>query len=464
MASMLQDADAATTMRVASHLQSMTVEDLPFSATRSASRCVLDLIGCGVAGRSGPAVSTVVERGTRWAREAFQQGKASVWLDEARLSAPGAAFVNSLAASMLDVDDGHRSASGHPGAAVIPAALAVAETLRARWEDVLLAMVCGYQAGIAVAAARASSPSATGATGRWSAVAVAVAAGKLMGLTARQLAHAIALAETQAPNMSAADHAGFAGSDAKEGIPWSVVTGLAAAEQAALGFKGYLGSLDNAAVYRPGVISQFIEGPFLIETAYFKPYACCRWTHSAIDAVLDMRSTGLDPSRVTNVEIATFRRAISLENLARPADIVAAQFSIPFVVSVALLAGANALLPMSPELLARKDVRVMAERIVLVLDPDLEACFPAQVPARVTVNTTKGVFERVIHIPRGDPAAPMSNLDLIEKAVRLCHPARSAEDVRRLADIVLRSSSIAEEVDSLEAVLHFLAYSPGTQS
>ena len=43
-----------------------------------------------------------------------------------------AAFANSAAASALDLDDGHRAAGGHPGAAVIPAVFAVAQEAQGR--------------------------------------------------------------------------------------------------------------------------------------------------------------------------------------------------------------------------------------------------------------------------------------------------------------------------------------------
>lgn len=444
------------TSTLAASLVSLTFDDLTLSARHSALRCILDLIACAAAGRSSPVVNSVVANGTRWVREAFPQGNANVWFDSLRLSALGAAFVNSLAASVLDVDDGHRAASGHPGAAIIPAVIAVAETIDARLQDVLLAIVCGYEAGVSVASAREPSMLSTGATGRWSAVAVAAAIGKLCGLSVAELADAIALAEAHAPNMSAADHAGFAGSHAKEGIPWSVLTGLAAAEQAALGFKGYLGGLDNPAVYRSGLIPRaHNSGAFLIETTYFKPYACCRWTHSAIDAVLDMRNDGLDPSTIERIEVASFQRALSLENLTRPNDIISAQFSIPFVVAVALLHGADALLPMSPALLGNAEVTRIAARIVLVLDQELEACFPVQVPARVTVKTGRGTIEREVRVPLGDPGNPLSDAGLVEKTVRLCAAEKSAQDVRTFADSLLGWTSKSQQTETLKAVFAF---------
>lgn len=437
---MIQEYEMTTASSLAARLVSLSGDDLTQAATHSVARCVLDILAAAAAGCSTAVVNSVVARGAAWARTTFCEGDASHWFDGTRRSVAGAAFVNSLAASVLDVDDGHRMASGHPGAAVIPAVLAAAEADGAAWPDVLLAIVCGYEAGVRVAAARKPLRVSV-ATGRWAAVAVAAAVGKLRRFSEEALTNAIALAEAHAPNMAAADHAGFAGGHAKEGIPWSVVTGLAAAEQAALGLKGYIGALDNRDIYEPGRILPGTERALLIETTYVKPYACCRWTHSAIDAVLDMRKCGLDPAAVELIEVATFQRAISLDNLIRPSDIIAAQFSIPFVVAVALIEGADALLPMSTDLLRRADVIEMAGRVVLVSDPKLEACFPGKVPARLKVRARGEVVEREVHTPLGDFANPLSDRDLTNKAIRLCAQLKDEDEVRQFANDLLCSAN-----------------------
>jgi len=422
---------------LAEYLTSQSFDDLSERARHSALRCVLDVVGCAAAGQTNPATAPVVSKGSRWARETFASGRARVWFDNVALSPPGAAFVNSLAASVLDVDDGHRAAAGHPGAAVIPAVVAVGESIGATLEEALVAIVCGYEAGVAVASAREASSLSTRATGRWSALAVAAAIAKLRGFSQGKFADALAIAEAQAPNMAAADYAGFAGSHTKEGIPWSVITGIAAAEQAALGLQGYRGALDNPAIYLKGAIPRKNQGGALIEATYFKPYACCRWIHSAIDAILDMRSGGLDPAGVEQIQIASFKRALSLENQARPRDLISAQFSIPFVVAVALLDGADALLPLSAALLERADVIALAQRVVLALDRELEERFPAQVPARVTVRSKTGTVVREVHVPHGDPGNPLSDSQLTDKAVRLCDTVRTVAQTRAFAHRLL---------------------------
>ncbi|MCK7469781.1 MAG: MmgE/PrpD family protein [Desulfomicrobium escambiense] len=81
-------------------------------------------------------------------------GSADIWFGGGRRQAAFAAFANSAAASALDLDDGHRAAGGHPGAAVIPAVLAVAQEVQAGWSEVLAALVAGYEVGVRISAAR----------------------------------------------------------------------------------------------------------------------------------------------------------------------------------------------------------------------------------------------------------------------------------------------------------------------
>jgi 2-methylcitrate dehydratase PrpD len=442
-----------TLMSLATSVDSLRFEQLTQATKRSAIRCIVDLIGCAAAGRSTPGVDWITAQGTRWARGAFPTGPASVWFESEPLSALGAAFSNSLAASILDIDDGHRAAAGHPGAAIIPAVMAVGEVKRLQLKDAILAIVSGYQIGVSVGAARASGPTASVATGRWSAIGVAAAIGKLLGLSVTELAEAMALAESHAPNMAAADQAGFAGSHSKEGIPWSVVVGISAAEQAAVGLKGYLRGLDNPNIYTKGAIQHHAQSGLLIETTYFKPYACCRWIHSAIDAVLKIQAAGLDVSTVDRIEVASFKRALSLGNSVAPPDLISAQFSIPFVVSVALLHGAEALLPMEPDLLRSSEVRMLATRVALVLDEELDSCYPAQVPARVTIFTGTTNCTEEVFAPLGDPKNPLSDIRLVEKAVRLCAPLQGSMEIRQFAENLLGADAGLSETMLLSDVM-----------
>jgi 2-methylcitrate dehydratase PrpD len=155
---------------------------------------------------------------------------------------------------------------------------------------------------------------------------------------------------------------------------------------------------------------------FAIEEVYFKPYACCRWIHSALDGLLSlMAEHRLRGDEIHKATVSTFERALRLNNYADPDTVEAAQYSIPFCLAAAAREGKGALRPLPEPLLRRPDIVDLAKRVELRLDPDLDRRFPAQVPARVTLETEHGRFERLVEHPRGDPANPMDLAALVEK-------------------------------------------------
>ncbi|RYY72747.1 MAG: MmgE/PrpD family protein, partial [Comamonadaceae bacterium] len=176
---------------LAARVAGLQAADVPASTFEAARRCLVDVLGCAAAGRAEPAVRAA----HRWATETYAGGTSSVWFDGARLTPVAAAFVNASAASILDLDDGHRAAAGHPGAAIIPAALAVGQALGASMENILLAIIAGYEAGVGCASLRTPAAQANVATGRWSAIGVAAAVARLRGYDVERTRHALTVAE-----------------------------------------------------------------------------------------------------------------------------------------------------------------------------------------------------------------------------------------------------------------------------
>ena len=100
-----------TTEILAAFTQRLGAEDISAATVETVQRCMLDLIASAVAGAQSDAA--VIVRGS--AKRLGAKGKADIWFGGGRYQAAAAAFVNSTAASALDVDDGHRMAGGHPG-------------------------------------------------------------------------------------------------------------------------------------------------------------------------------------------------------------------------------------------------------------------------------------------------------------------------------------------------------------
>jgi len=199
-------------------LKTATLSEVTLTAVRN---CVLDCITAAIVGASADG-----SRAARiTAQTSFGSGASSVWFSAAKVPAAAAVLANSTAVSILDLDDGHRAASGHPGAAIIPSCLAVAEEVGASWDELVLAIVLGYEIAVRVAASRDYALIETMATGKWCNFGVAAAVGRLRGLTRDELEHAMAIAGCHGPNQIASIHSRVGGNNVKEGIPWSSLTG-----------------------------------------------------------------------------------------------------------------------------------------------------------------------------------------------------------------------------------------------
>lgn len=369
----------------------------------AAAAAVLDLVTAAVASPPGGFSGAL--------RSAFGDGPAAVWLSGETASACAAGFHNALIAARLDLDDGHRLARGHPGAAVIPAVLAEADRLAAEGrpasDDAMLrAIVVGYELGLRVASAR----SFYARTGFWAGFAAAAGAGSLRGLSAKSLAHALAIAGETGPHM-ATTTAGPAwpqpdGSDVKEGIPWGVVCGLSAVVLAEAGMTGPLNLVDHAPFFDKAAIVADRPGAAIRE-AYTKFHAACRHCHAPVDAFLEVVSRhAVAIDEIQAVEVGAYNGAMRIPNSPTPANLVDAQYSIPYCVGLAAVAGPEALLPMTEASLANAAAEAIARKVTVSIDLECEARFPAETVVRVRVTTPARAFTSPITSPRGEANAP----------------------------------------------------------
>jgi 2-methylcitrate dehydratase PrpD len=293
-------------------------------------------------------------------------------------------------------------------------------------------------------------------TGLWCGQAAAAAVGGLVGLAPPQIAHAIAIAGMVAPSQSATPYTRFRGNNVKEGIPWGTANGILAASLAREGFTGPIDILDNPERYAPSPLLDGLGSSWHIVNSYFKPYSCCRWIHAPIDALLAMMAEhGFTAGDIAAVEVETFGRTLTLSNDAVPATLEAAQYSLPFCMGVAAARGAPALLPLTTQALSDTQALDVSRRVTMRVAPDLDAMFPAAVPGRVRVRTGKGLFERSVMMPKGEPANPMSWDDLDAKFLAIAEQrvsAIAAEQIRRAVH-ALRMGEIAPLIAVLEEEL-----------
>ncbi|MER9056906.1 MmgE/PrpD family protein [Mesorhizobium sp. M0910] len=387
-------------------------------ATRGkVSDLVIDVVGAAAAG-----VRTEAAAATRAVCQGlFSPGLALCWFTDKRLSPAAAAFANSAAAVALDIDDGHRRAIGHPGAAIIPAMIAEAEASDASSEELLAAIVIGYEAGIRVASAQSNrQDSRLYATGRWAPVAVAAGLGFLRRLDRARLTQALAIAATHRPAQLPSGTSKQLG-HAKEGIAWASFTGFVAVDLAQNGFTASLDIFDIPELFDGSALHRDWGELFEIERTYTKPYSCCRWIHAAIDALrIIMDREAVQARDISRVEVHTIGPAVRLNNKPDPSAHFEAQFSVPFCLAVAAIEGSNALVLPDTAVLHRSDLISFARKVDLRIDPQLDALFPARTSARLVVETRSGVYEHQVDFPKGEPDNAMTRSELLEKFERLC--------------------------------------------
>ncbi|WP_422368696.1 MmgE/PrpD family protein [Pelagibius sp.] len=400
-------------------------------------KAILDTVVSAIAG-----TATVNARQSAAASAGlFGKGNAAVWGTDTSQSVAGAIFANCAAASALDVDDGHRGASGHAGAAIVPAALTYGSEIGVSGTDVLNAILAGYEVALRVGAARRRHDNMSFASGRWAGYGVAAALGRLAGLSRSQLAHAIAIAGTEAPmNLPQGDYATV--SSVKGSSPWSSITAFGAMLRAREGATGPIDILDRPHAFDKNILSSNLGECFEFDQIYFKPYASCRYTHPAVDAILDIRENPtFDPTKIEHVEVRIFPEARKISNEISPKTLEGAQFSTPFVSALALLYGAPSLRPMTEKSLSNSAVLRLAASIDLVFADEFRGVFPGKTPATVKVSADGQEFSSTIIDPLGDPANSMD----------VDHLSRKAEDLLRRTFAASRIHAIVDEINDLDA-------------
>lgn len=423
-----------------------SIDTLPDTVKTASVHVVVDAVAAAAAGHK--LSGSIAARNT--ALDLWGQGDASIWFTSQSGSLSAASFANAMSTCILDLDDGHRAAAGHPGAAIVPAVLAAAQILNVSGERALTAIAIGYEVGVRIAASRDLRTIDTLISGRWCGQGVAAAIGWLKGDSAQHIAEAMAVAGAVAPHMLVAEYTQI-GNHTKEAIPFSVANGVMASALTSNGFNGPLDILDDEA-YNAGTLQTGTMPEWYVETTYFKPYSCCRWIHAPIDAVLSIRDQ-VDWNAVEEIEVETFERTLSLNNQTHPKDVQAAQYSTPFCVAAAALRGSVCLQPLSADVLNDPHISELATKVRLTVAPDLDSMFPAAVPGRVNVKTSDNTLEKSVLAPKGEPANPMDWNELLSKLNAVAAPRLGLSQSQSLRAAL---TALRDEAD-VQPLLHELS-------
>ena len=398
----------AAELRLYAHLGGLEFADLAPRTVESAGALVLDHLACAVLGARLPwtlALLATLESAGELAPVGTGTPGAHVLGRPGAVAATTAALLNGTAAHGLDLDDTHLPTMSHPGAVIIPAALAAAEITGADGREFLTAVVAGYEAMGRIAAATGLGFGEKGfhATGQVGPMGAAVAATRLLagakgpdGRTG-ELAGAVGLAAsfgggikafTSGPGAVKRLHAGRA---AQAGLFAAMLqtNGFAGPSAAVAGKFGFVPTFSTEDAPAYDRLDADLGGRYVVDDVYLKPYAACGAVHGAVAAAADLAP--VPAAAVTRVLVGTSRRALAQNRIPDPADVMSAQYSTEYSVALALLGGAGEPLRYLDAGTGRDAaVRDLAARVVLEVDDRAERSYPAVNEARVEVHLSNG--------------------------------------------------------------------------
>jgi 2-methylcitrate dehydratase PrpD len=423
-----------------------SVDRLSDGALRAARLVLLDTIGAMVAGSALPENRRLSES----LHERRSRAGATLIGHGGRVDPLLATFANATAGVALEVDEGSRLGGGHPAIHVIPAALAVAEDVGADGRRLLESIIAGYE--VCSRLGGATTPRANvHSHGTWGTIGTAVAAAKLAGLDATAVRAVINLSASMSPANTWSP--ALEGVTIRNAYPGrSGLEGILAVDLYRAGFTGLPDAPSDvygtilADRFEPERALDGLGGPLRIEQNYFKLYACCRYNHFALDAVLAMaRAERLSHDQVARVVVTTIPFGPRMAGFA-PTSMLAAKFSIPHAVAAALVLGRADVSAFVEPALSDARVRALAVRVDVRVDPQMSPRRSDYPTAAVEIVLEDGRrLSGSTTVVRGDFENPVPADEVIEKFRSLAAGPLGEERAREVV-------RLAEQVDTLKDV------------
>jgi 2-methylcitrate dehydratase PrpD len=402
------------TKELANFIIQTNYSDIPKETVLKAKMCFLDFLGVSIVGSNTKSRNILNSLKAHGGSSSIINGENTFPLD--------ACLINGVAAHSLDLDDGHRLAAVHPGATVIPAALALAEDSNICGEDFLTALIVGYQITVFMGKLvnpihRAKGFHTTGTCGTFGA---AAAAAKILKIGYEEVVNALGLAGTQAAGLLQSDHSGsmakhlHTGKAAHSGVLSVLLAekGFSGAWNIIEGKEGFLKAMaSDVSDDKMQILRQELFNSYYIDGVYFKKYPVCRHLHSAIDGLLILiNKYGINRQEIENITIKTYKVASSHDNY-RPNSSEAIRQSLPVSVALALYHG-----HLSPtNLNMDEEVLVLTDKVQIECDNDFEAIYPEKRAAKIIIQTDLEKFSETIYLAEGEPEKPFTWDDLLKK-------------------------------------------------
>jgi len=413
------------TKDLAEFIVSTHYQDLPEGVVKQTKLCFLDFLAVSLRGsqtKSAQIIRNIIgETGKNSESTVIGWDKFKV-LD--------AALINGVSAHSLDLDDGHRLAQLHPGACIIPAALALSESHGKSGKDFITALVVGYQVAIKVGMILNPQHRNKGfhSTGTCGTVGAAAAASKILNLDMEGVLDSLGLAGTQAAGLLESDHTGsmgkhlHTGKAAQSGVLSALLAseGFTGAHTILEGQEGLLKAMGGIDSLEENMDLEHAHDKYEILRVYFKKYPVCRHLHSSLDSTLSIiNNHNLDPADIQDITVETYKIAASHDNY-QPRSREGIRQSLPVSMAITLAEGNLTVDNISAgEDISRNpldhEISEIAGKVKIKVDNNLNNLYPQKRPSRVTIRYEGDVYTEQVDLAKGEPENPFSKKELLNK-------------------------------------------------
>jgi 2-methylcitrate dehydratase PrpD len=432
------------TQKLARFAVNLSHRQIPTEVFERAKDCAMDTIAVALYGSTKPWSRSVVE----FIRGSSGNGKSTVLGQSWKAQAGQATLANGVMAHAFELDNVRQPGAGvHPGATAFLPALAIAEEKKIDGKTLLVAFIAGCEvmSRIGVAAGNSLEKKGFHAPGLTGTFGAAVTAGRLLGLSERQMINALGIAGSYSGGLLEFVHCQQGAMVKRLHLGKAAEGGVTGALLAARGFAGPESVLEG----KFGFCRTFSDSPNLPRLTHrlgqefetlnicIKRCACHINAHAPIEALQKLREEiRFNPEDVQEVVVAGIEKLVTHHAIYEPQDLMMAQYSIPFCIALSLYFD-----PTDPECfdekkLYDKKILAMMRRVHLKVDSEIDQKGWDRA-ARVTVQlgNRKRHSHLIVHF-KGSPQNPLSRSEIEIKARKLIRPVLPQAKMGRLFEAV----------------------------
>jgi len=443
---------------VAEYICTTPFDDFPKDVVEKAKFCIIDSIGVALYGSRFEAAQILLSL----AKEIGGREESTILGSTLKVPASFAALANGVSLHVAEYDDYMFWMQGHPSAVIMPTSLALCEALGTSGKTLLSAFILGTEVGGKLGKVMKGSHYEAGwhGTGTIGTIAAAAAAARAFNLSREQTTNALAIAASSAAglreNFGTMTKSYHVGQAARNGILAAQLAkkGFTASPNIFEGPSGFFNTFSGTG--DPASLPKELGEPYALKNVAFKKYPSCAGTHTAVDAIFDLKERVVfKPEEVEEIECRVRPVLPSVLIHPDPQNELEAKFSMQFCVSAALVFGQLGIAQFDTKLIRSPQIQKVMKKVRMVSDPALEKLSSEMnvlAPIELTLKLTNGKqYVKKVVEAKGGSSNPMEHHELESKFVECASWLLSPSQSKAVLEMLLRIETLEKLSDLIEA-------------